>query len=103
MKATYPHAPGYKVEGTSREAAESMVGRAKTLEALCFTALIKAPHTADEVAEILHESPFSIRPRFSSLKEKGMITETGERRKNASGKSANVYVAAGRYRQGDLL
>mgnify|MGYP000322982922 CR=1 FL=1 len=50
--------------------------------------------TADECAAVLGESVLSIRPRFSELLGAGLIRETGQRRRNASGKMADVLVAA---------
>lgn len=49
--------------------------------------------TADEVAEILGESVLATRPRLSELRKAGFIRATGERRVNASGLRAAVWVA----------
>lgn len=47
--------------------------------------------TADECARHLSESVLSIRPRFSELLRANRIEDTGERRKNASGRNATVW------------
>lgn len=49
--------------------------------------------TADEVAAVLGEEPFSIRPRFTELSEMGRIRRTGARRRNRSGCQAAVWKA----------
>lgn len=94
---TYPHAPGFKAEGTSRQAAESMKPSAATLRATCLGWLHYWPDrgcTADECAEQMGESVLSVRPRFSELHALGLIVDTGERRLNASGRRAVVWKAA---------
>lgn len=92
---TYPSEPGAKVPGTSTEAAHKMQNRASALrdkvESLFLTG---ATLTADECAEALHENVLAIRPRLSELVKMGLLVNTGERRKNASGMSASVWMAA---------
>ena len=89
---TYPHEPGYKEYETSRAAAERMMPRAGTLAARCLTYLRRwGQSTPDEAATYFGESILAIRPRFSELKEKGLIEDTGLRRKNRSGNSAKVW------------
>ena len=97
---SYPHQPGAKTPGTSTEAAEKIAPRASVLrdrvERLFLTG---ATLTADECAEALHESVLAIRPRLSELVKMGLIGKSyqgdmPERRKNASGMSAQVWRAA---------
>ena len=90
----YPHAPGFKREGTSADAARAVKSKAATLREQVYRALAKAAMTADEVARYLGESVLSCRPRLSELAARGLIAETGERRKNESGKFAAVWRAA---------
>jgi hypothetical protein len=90
---TYPHAPGYKVSGTSRDAAVAVIDRACTLRERVYDVLVYSPSTADECAAMLGESVLSIRPRLSELLRMGKIENTGLRRKNASGHSASVWRA----------
>jgi predicted ArsR family transcriptional regulator len=47
--------------------------------------------TADECAEAIGISPLSLRPRFAELHVGGWIDRTGLRRRNASGRKANVW------------
>jgi predicted ArsR family transcriptional regulator len=49
------------------------------------------PGTADEIAERLAASPLTIRPRISELRNAGKVHDTGQRSRNASGKSAAVW------------
>jgi hypothetical protein len=44
--------------------------------------LLEHELTADEVAEALGRSPFSIRPRISELKASGHLVDTGKTRLN---------------------
>ena len=89
---SYPVTAGYKIDGTSREAAESIDAagiRAKVLAALAT----HGPMTADECAERLRMDRLSIRPRFSELKADGKVRDTDLRRRNASNKNAIVWSA----------
>lgn len=87
---SYPQTAGYKVDGTSKDAAESI--NAAGLRAKVLRWLEKRGNaTADECAACLNLTPFSVRPRFTELKRLGKIAETGLRRPNASGRSATVW------------
>lgn len=89
----YPHSPAYRVgSDTSFAAAESV--DASTLRARVLAELRKAPGTADEIAARLGLSILSTRPRLTELKRMGRICDTGERRPNASGRSAAVLKLA---------
>lgn len=48
--------------------------------------------TADELAQRLDMDRYSIEPRTSELRRKGLIRDSGRRRKNARGKMAIVWV-----------
>ena len=92
--ARYPYAPGFKVGGTSEQAAERVVPIALKLETLVLAELRNGPGTADEVAARIGKSILSVRPRMSVLLRLGKIRVTSERRTNQSGASANVYQLA---------
>ena len=47
--------------------------------------------TADETAHVLRLSVLSIRPRFTQLRDAGVIHDTGSRRPNDSGRNAIVW------------
>jgi predicted ArsR family transcriptional regulator len=85
----YPVSPGWKGTDTSRAAAESIpasILRGKVLRIY----QLRGACTADEVAEALHMSVLSVRPRVTELKSLGKIVDTGIRRPNRSGRSAAV-------------
>lgn len=93
MGGLYPEEPGWKEEDTSREAAESMAGRAGTLRRNAYDYICRFPyHTADQIAAALGESPLAIRPRISELRMKGLIINDG-RGINRSGKAAHLWRA----------
>jgi predicted ArsR family transcriptional regulator len=94
----YPDAPGFKVSGTSQQAAEVIGGNANKLRAAVLAQFAAYPGgaTADEVAKDLNLSVLSVRPRVSELKRTGKIRQTGARRKNESGMTATVWrIASG--------
>lgn len=92
--APYPNSPGYKAGGTSRDCAIAIAGEAHVLRERVHELLRQRELTADECAACLEETVLSIRPRLSELRKLGKIVETGARRKNTSGHSANVWRAA---------
>jgi predicted ArsR family transcriptional regulator len=91
---TYPRRAGWKEATTSREAAQAVeaTGRAARLrdDVLAYYRAGRQA-TADEVAEALHESVLSIRPRVAELKASGQLVETGLRRKSSAGRSSHVW------------
>lgn len=91
MLSTYPTVPGYKADGPSAEAAAAVTRDAATLRAECLALLQGEDMTADEAADRLGESVLSVRPRFSELVMRREIRDSGQRRKNLSGKSATVW------------
>lgn len=93
--ARYPEAPGFKEQDTSRKAADSVADTAPLLRQRCLDLLRAHPGglTADEAADRLNLSILSVRPRFTELLKQSKITDTGERRRNASGRSAKVWRA----------
>ena len=89
----YPNEPGYKRTDTSKAAAES-VSNAQTLRQNVLNTLRGLmPMTADECAKYMGVDKLSIRPRFSELREMGLIFDTDARRPNGSGKLAIVWDA----------
>src|SRR5438552_3005576 len=91
----YPERPGFRVPGTSEEAADAIrtSGRADTLNARTLASLKRSAKSPEEVAEELGENILSIRPRFSGLSALGLIVKTPERRKSACGRSTTVWAA----------
>lgn len=92
MIANYPEHPGAKVGGASQDAADAMAEHAPSLrERVEFILGFEGPMTTDEMAARLNVSVLSVRPRFSELMKLGKIEQTGERRTNDSGMTANVW------------
>lgn len=87
----YPRSPGFKKRGTSSEAA-AKVRKPNETHKRILELLRQKPSTADEIADLLGLSVLYCRPRFSELASKGLICETGERRRNESGLSASVWM-----------
>jgi predicted transcriptional regulator len=93
----YPLSAGYKEEGTSKSAAELIDAGVKTIREQVFYAIINKGNygaTADEVAELLNLTPFTVRPRVTELFKLNKIKRTNTRRKNSSGLNAYVYVVS---------
>lgn len=93
----YPDAPGHRNVDTSMAAADAMAPKLGRLQRMARAAIRDAGAdglTADELAARLELDRASIRPRTSELKRKGLIRDSGRRRRNASGKAAIVWIEA---------
>lgn len=90
----YPFIAGDQGGDTDSKAAAQIeaCGRADTLRHK-VKALVRAKGTLtpDETAELLQEDVLSIRPRFTELKQQGVLADTGLRRPSRMGKSQRVY------------
>lgn len=84
---------GYQNSPTSEDAARSMSDLVPGLRGTILKVLQRNPGgmTPDEVAAEIGETAFTVRPRVTELYQGGLIIQTGERRKNASGRFAAVY------------
>lgn len=89
----YPDTPGHQHTDTSLAAAQAIAPDARTLRKQTLDVIRAEPHTADEVAKLLCYSILAIRPRVTELHKLGHITDSGERRRNDSGKLAIVWRA----------
>lgn len=92
----YPDAPGHRGVDTSVAAAEALapdLGRLQQLAAKTIKAAGASGLTADELAARLGEARWSIQPRTTELKHKGVIVDSGQRRENVTGKRAIVWVS----------
>jgi predicted ArsR family transcriptional regulator len=80
---------------TSHEAYQQIASEAATLRRLCVEKLAEhGPMTADEIADRVGRGILSIRPRISELRKNDHVADTGERRKNLSGRTAVVWKLA---------
>ncbi len=82
---------------TSIEAARSVRNSSATQEAGVLE-YIRAHglhgRTRDEIAADMHLDGNSVRPRVASLIEKGLVQESGEIRRTASGRAAKVLISS---------
>lgn len=93
-----PMPPARDVD-TSRDAARSMAAPARILRDRVLGAIRVAGFaglTADEAARALGVTPLAVRPRCTELREAGLISDSGKRRKNASGRNAAVWITRDR-------
>lgn len=93
----YPDAPGHRGVDTSMAAAEALAPKLGRLQRMTEAAIRDAGDsglTADEVAARLKMDRWSVQPRTSELRRKGIIRDSGQRRRNITGKAAIVWVAA---------
>ena len=91
----YPNAPGHRNVDTSVAAAGDLAPKLGRLQNMALTAIRDAGWlglTADELAARLGMDRWSIQPRTTELKRKGLIRDSGLRRPNATGKQAIVWV-----------
>ena len=94
MADRYPYAPGANDTGASQEAAGTVSERLGRLQGMVLAAIRAERNgglTADETAAQLEVDKATIRPRLSELRRKGLITDSGIRRQNVSGRKAIVW------------
>jgi hypothetical protein len=93
---TYPDTPGHRGIETSVEAADAIAPATGRLQTMAYGAIRAAgPQglTADELAAVINVSRWAIQPRTTELRRKLLITDSGMRRRNVTGKRAIVWVA----------
>lgn len=98
MNAVYPDTPGHRGVDTSVAAAEAVADYLPALQSLVYRTIVAAGAdglTADELAERVGYARWSVQPRTTELKLKGLIVDSGVRRRNSTGKQAIVWVTAG--------
>lgn len=87
----YPYSPGFKDEGTRREAALAYAPKAATRRDQVLAGLGAGPATAEEIGERIGLHWYLTRPRLSELKELGLVIKTGERGRGALGGGVNQW------------
>lgn len=94
--SVYPDSPGHRHVETSIAAAQALAPKLERLQRMAAKAIHDAGEhglTADELAARLELDRWSIQPRTSELRLKGVIRDSGQRRPNKTGKLAIVWVA----------
>lgn len=96
---TYPDRPGSKgAAETSREAAEAIAPKLGRLQRMVLEMVTQRGLqglTPEEAADLAGMDRVSLQPRFSELRAKGRIADSGQRRVNPSShKSAVVWIAS---------
>lgn len=94
--STYPNTPGHRKVDTSIMAAADLAPKLGRLQQLALTAIRESGWlglTADELASRLNMERYTVQPRTTELKVKRLIRDSGQRRINATGKRAIVWVA----------
>ena len=95
--STYPDVPGHRNVDTSVAAAAALAPKLGRLQRMAQDEICDAGWlglTADELAARLDMDRWSIQPRTTELKRKGLIRDSGQRRPNRTGKQAIVWIAA---------
>ena len=89
---SYPAGPAATPDLTSIEAAADIADRVPALRGKVLRLLQEYPSTVHEAAETLGLTVPTIQPRFSELRARNLITDSGENRRNkTSGKRAIVW------------
>lgn len=92
----YPDAPGHRGVDTSIAAAADIapkLGRLQRLAEETIRAAGREGLTADELAERVDLPRWTMQPRTTELRLKGLVVDSGMRRRNCTGKAARVWVA----------
>lgn len=96
MTNAYPHSPGHRGVETSVAAADAIASTTGTMQRLALTLIREAGLyglTALETCAKAGIDRWAMQPRLSELRRMGLIRDSGQRRRNASGKSAIVWIA----------
>lgn len=92
----YPSAPGHRGVETSVAAAMALAPSLGHLQRLTLATITRAGKnglTAHETCDTIGFDRAALQPRLSELRRKGLIIDSGRRRKNASRKAAIVWIA----------
>lgn len=99
----YPDHPGFKNTDTSEDAADKIVSKAATMRGQISEMLEEEGWdgvASDEAADKYGFIVVSTRPRFSELRAKGEIIDSGRRRKSAYGAKQIVWIKP-KFKKGD--
>ncbi|MEG8040616.1 hypothetical protein QP166_15170 [Sphingomonas sp. LR60] len=100
MSDAFDTAGNHRGVDTSIAAAEMAALTSNHLRHLVHKTLCEqGDHTVDEVCALAGYPRYSLQPRFTELRKKGLIRDTGQRRRNVSGANAIVWHAVFRDRK----
>lgn len=94
--AKYPDAPGYSNPSTSKGAAESVKERAAPMRQRFLAELqVRGSFgaTCDELEQAFDMAHQTVSARFTELKLKGLVVDSGKKRPTRSGRAAIVWHA----------
>jgi hypothetical protein len=97
MDTIHPGSPGHRSVDTLIAAIADLEAKLGRLQRMTLATIREAGWlglTADELCDRLKFSRWTVQRRTGELKLKGLIRDSGQRRRNASGKHAIVRVAA---------
>lgn len=95
--STYPNSPGHRGVDTSVAAADDIapsLGRMQRMVEMAIRGACAHGLTTDEIAVKLDMNRWTVQPRTSELRRKGIIHDSGQRRPNVTGKMAIVWIVA---------
>ena len=88
----YPVTPGFKDQGTGRDAALAYEVQVKGRRAQVLAGLeALGPATAEQIAEHIKLHWYLTRPRLTELMRLGLVAKTGDRGVGALGGAVNVW------------
>jgi predicted ArsR family transcriptional regulator len=89
-------AAGYaQSSDTSRDAASRIANLGERHAHVIGALVINGPSTADEIAAYLRWEAFVTRPRVTELCNRGLVRDTGGRRRTPRGRTATVWELVG--------
>ena len=91
-RISYPDSPGFKDQGTGREAADRLAPKIGKRRAEVLAAFyLLGPSTPDRIASHLERPPHAVRPRISELLLAGDLVKTNRRGVSSFGCAQGVF------------
>ena len=94
--SVYPDVPGHRGTDTSIAAATAIAPVSARIQRMVLLAIAEVGSrglTAEELATRLSMERTTVQPRTTELRRRGLIDDSGQRRRNRNGKSAIVWTA----------
>ena len=90
---TYPHVPGWQKTDTSKAAADQVSDVAGLRKEVLKAIQGSSGLTTEEIETLTGIDYRTAQPRTSELRALGFIEDSGQRRRNRSGRAAIVWIA----------